>query len=92
MPDLESFIISAKNQEDLKSGIQRKKKRKIGEACDDNDDDEDFMDFQTSYLNMKSQGTKSRPGYTAQPSTTEEVKQSGGRGSNQKNAYQAKEY
>jgi hypothetical protein len=28
MPDLESFIISAKNQEDLKSGIIRKKKKK----------------------------------------------------------------
>jgi hypothetical protein len=37
MPDLESFIISAKNQEDLKSGIVRKKK-KVEEEEDDEDD------------------------------------------------------
>jgi len=28
MPDLESFIISSKNQDNLKSGIVRKKKKK----------------------------------------------------------------
>ena len=54
MPDLESFIISAKNQEDLKSGIQRKKKKKP-------DDDQITEDLDTDMPLIKSSGTRSRP-------------------------------
>lgn len=70
MPDLESFIISAKNQEDLKSGIVRKKKKK-----GDEDESEEEVSF------GKSNGTRSRPGnnssYSASSSTVnkEEIKE-----------------
>ncbi len=37
MPDLDSFLVSAKNQENLKSGIVRKKKKK-----EDEEDDDDY--------------------------------------------------
>ena len=36
MPDLESFIISSKNQDNLKSGIVRKKKKKENRAKEEN--------------------------------------------------------
>ena len=49
MPDLESFIVSSKNQDNLKSGIKRKKTKKGQE--DEFDED--------SSLNKS--GTKSRP-------------------------------
>ena len=58
MPDLESFLVSSKNQEDLKSGIKRKKSKKGG------DDDLGEADLETSFL-KKSGGTKSRPGGSA---------------------------
>lgn len=48
MPDLESFLISAKNQEDLKSGNQRKKKKKGNE-----EEDEDDFDFETEIAIQK---------------------------------------
>jgi hypothetical protein len=69
MPDLESFIISAKNQEDLKSGIIRKKKKK-------REDDESEEEVTVG----KSNGTRSRPGnnsYSASSSTfnKEELKE-----------------
>jgi hypothetical protein len=68
MPDLESFIISAKNQEDLKSGIQRKKKKKSEE-----EDDED--DFTEELSLIKSSGTRTRPGANQIPNNKkEEVK------------------
>jgi hypothetical protein len=60
MPDLESFLISAKNQEDLKTGIQRKKKKKGG----DQEEDEDDFDIETEVAIQKTQngsGTRSRP-------------------------------
>ena len=55
MPDLESFIVSAKNQEDLKSGIQRKKKKKPVEENDDGEEPENELSA------LKNAGTKSRP-------------------------------
>jgi hypothetical protein len=55
MPDLESFIISAKNQEDLKSGIIRKKKKK-------GDEDDDSMEEESIIINQRSNGSRSRPG------------------------------
>ena len=48
MPDLESFLISAKNQEDLKSGIQRKKKKKGND-----EEDEDDFDIETEIAIQK---------------------------------------
>lgn len=60
MPDLESFLVSAKNQEDLKSGIARKKKKKGGED-DEEDDDYDQMIALAIQKNTPA-GTKSRPG------------------------------
>ena len=59
MPDLESFLISAKNQEDLKSGIQRKKKKK-----GDQEENEDDFDIETEVAIQKTQngsGTRTRP-------------------------------
>jgi hypothetical protein len=53
MPDLESFIVSAKNQEGLKSGIKRKKKRGKG-------DDEFEEDLDETAL-LKKKGTRTRP-------------------------------
>lgn len=38
MPDLDSFIVNVKNQENLKSGIQRKKKKK-GKSDDEIEDE-----------------------------------------------------
>lgn len=52
MPDLESFVVGAKNQENLKSGIQRKKKRKVGLSDEEIEDETNLI---------KKQGTKSRP-------------------------------
>jgi hypothetical protein len=69
MPDLESFIISAKNQEDLKSGIIRKKKKKGEEE-----------ESEEEVTVGKQNGTRSRPGnnsYSASSSTfnKEELKE-----------------
>jgi hypothetical protein len=44
MPDLESFLVSIKNQEDLKSGIKRKKKAK---------GKEDDLDMEEEPINKK---------------------------------------
>jgi hypothetical protein len=38
MPDLESFVVSVKNQENLKSGIKRKKKKKGGKSDDEEEE------------------------------------------------------
>jgi hypothetical protein len=59
MPDLESFIVSAKNQEDLKSGIKRKRGKK---------EEEEDGDLESAYL-KKGSGTRSRPGGNNQGSS-----------------------
>lgn len=56
MPDLESFIISSKNQEDFKSDIKRKKSKKRG---DEDDDDDEIIVNECSF--NKSTGTRNRP-------------------------------
>lgn len=56
MPDLESFIVSSKNQEDFKSEIKRKKSKKRG---DEDDEDDEIMANESSF--NKSTGTRSRP-------------------------------
>ena len=58
MPDLDSFIVSAKNQEEVKSSIKRKKKKKGSEEHDAGDDD-DFFDMIA--VAKPTQGTRSRP-------------------------------
>jgi hypothetical protein len=50
MPDLESFLISAKNQENLSNGVKRGKKKKNGSE----DSDDEVMPSKT--------GSRSRPG------------------------------
>lgn len=40
MPDLESFLVSAKNQDNVKSGIQRKKKSKKKGSKSDMDEED----------------------------------------------------
>ena len=58
MPDLESFIINAKNQEEIKSTIKRKNKKK-GEEEHDVGDEDDFTDM-IAQPKVQS-GTRTRP-------------------------------
>lgn len=65
MPDIDSFIVSAKNQEDLKSHIKRKKTTKKANSDDDDEDmdEEAFLNELSSSKNsVAGGGTRSRPG------------------------------
>ena len=50
MPDFESFIVSAKNQEPVKSGIKRRKK-----PAGQSDEEEEEVSYPSG-------GTRTRPG------------------------------
>lgn len=58
MPDITSFLISAKNQEDLKSGIIRKKNKK--KPTEDDDEDDNFEEY-SAPAKQSNSGTRSRP-------------------------------
>ena len=54
MPDIDSFLITAKNQEDLSSGVKRGKKKR---GKDDSSDEEEIMPTKT--------GSRTRPTRTS---------------------------
>lgn len=70
MPDLESFIINAKNQEEIKSTIKRKNKKK-GEEEHDVGDEDDFTDM-IAQPKIQS-GTRTRPEVAEETKRREKV-------------------
>lgn len=60
MPDLESFIVSSKNQEEPVAHIKRKNRKKGDEEHDAEGDEEDAETL--SIQLAKGQGTRTRPG------------------------------